>query len=254
MLVAFDIGNTHLRAGFFRGDELLGIKKAPGDLLQDLDRARELLPAWFRDLGGMGSVEAIALASVVPGAGQGVRELFPGVPFLEVDSGCSFAFTNRTRTPETVGVDRLVNAQRALELFEPPLLVLDIGTAITLCALSPGPALLGGAILPGVGLAQEALTRGGAQLPEFALEAGPAIGRDTPEALASGILHGAAAAVEGLVARFRRELEAPEARLVATGGGARPLLALTELSYEDLPDLTLRGVASVARAEGFKWS
>jgi type III pantothenate kinase len=127
---------------------------------------------------------------------------------------------------------------------------LDCGTATTLSVLHPARGFLGGAIAPGIELMRDSLARGAAQLFEVPLEApSSSIGTHTLAALQSGIVFGYAALVDGLIERMKAELEptgsAPY-RLVTTGGNARHLLGVSRYVREWDPDLTLRGIASLA--------
>ena len=154
----------------------------------------------------------------------------------------------RCACPESVGADRLANAVAARARHPRGALVLDLGTAFTIDVVGPEGEFLGGAIGPGVRTALEALRRSTDQLPRVdpALP-GRALGQGTEEAIRSGVLLGLAGALEGLIARIRRELPF-EPAVVATGGDA-PLLRPELPSVEELvPHLTLEGVWRAATA------
>jgi type III pantothenate kinase len=104
---------------------------------------------------------------------------------------------------------------------------------------------LGGAIAPGLGIAAEALTQRTAKLPRIDLVRPPSvIGKNTIQAMQSGLLFGYVGLVEGLVARFRAEL-GPELKVIATGGLA-PLLAAETAVFDAVdPWLTLEGLRLV---------
>jgi type III pantothenate kinase len=122
-------------------------------------------------------------------------------------------------------------------------IVLDSGTATTLCAVDASRAYLGGAILPGIEMSIEALVSKTAKLFNVELRAPErAIGRNTPEALQSGALFGYAAMMDGMVARFREELGEPRARVITTGGVIQRLQGLMRVETTADPELTLRGI------------
>jgi type III pantothenate kinase len=159
-----------------------------------------------------------------------------------VDSGIKTGVAIRYDTPRDVGADRVVNAAAVYRLYGCPACVVDFGTGTTFDALSAKGEYLGGAIAPGVQVAAEALFQRTARLPRVDLRPpSRAIGRNTMDAMRSGILFGYVGLVEGLVERFRREL-GPEMRVIATGGLA-PLIA-RETSVFDIVDpwLTLKGL------------
>ena len=69
--------------------------------------------------------------------------------------------------PPEVGADRLVNAVAAYERYGGPLIIVDFGTATTICVISPKGEYLGGCIAPGVDISAQALYRYTAQLPKW---------------------------------------------------------------------------------------
>ena len=150
---------------------------------------------------------------------------------LLLESGLDSGVENLTRTPHTVGADRLFAARGAAELLGESCLVLDAGTALTVDAVvvapdgSRGPCFLGGAIAPGPRLAARVLHTLTARLPEVELEpAVPALGRDTREALRSGVVHGFRGAATELALQVAAEAGLERAPAVLTGGAARFLL------------------------------
>lgn len=129
------------------------------------------------------------------------------------------------RDEHTIGRDRLFAARGAWELLGEAALVVDVGTALTVDALGAERSFLGGAIAPGPRLLADALARGTADLFEVRARRGAAaLGRDSREALISGVSHGLRGAVRELVLGVGREAGLESAPLVLTGG-ARELVA-----------------------------
>jgi len=162
------------------------------------------------------------------------------------------------REPQRVGRDRLFAARAACELVHGSCLVLDAGTALTVDALrvEPGtrPRFLGGAIAPGPRLLARALAAGTARLPLVDAQPGAhALGRDTREALESGIAVGFAGAARELVQRIGAEAGLSAAPLVLTGG-ARAFLELPGLFGARVarvePELVHLGLLHAAAAAG----
>jgi type III pantothenate kinase len=155
-----------------------------------------------------------------------------------VKSGMPILYDN----PREVGADRIVNAVAAWERFHRPLIVIDFGTAITLDVVSGKGEYLGGAIVPGLQIAVDALFTRAARLPQVEL-AVPAkvVGKDTVSSIQSGILYGYASLVDGLVARIDAEMGVAH-HVVATGGMAEVVAEQTKSIREVLPDLTLEGL------------
>lgn len=147
-----------------------------------------------------------------------------------------------TDHPTEVGADRIINALAAYRLYGGPAIVVDFGTATTFDAISAEGDYLGGAIAPGLGIAAEALFSRTAKLPRIQLIAPPAaIGRNTVQAMQSGLILGYVGLIEGLVARIRAELGG-RAKVVATGGLAPLLARETDVIKAVEPMLTLEGL------------
>ena len=246
MLLCVDIGNSNITMGLFRGGELLTHWRLSTDHHKMADEYGMLLVGLLAHHGyGRDSIKGVALASVVPPLTDVFREmtsLYLGLEPLVVDSGIKTGVAIRYDTPRDVGADRVVNAAAVYRLYSCPACVVDFGTGTTFDALSAKGEYLGGAIAPGVQVAAEALFQRTARLPRVDLRPpSRAIGRNTMDAMRSGILFGYVGLVEGLVERFRREL-GPDMRVIATGGLA-PLIA-RETSVFDIVDpwLTLKGL------------
>jgi type III pantothenate kinase len=190
-------------------------------------------------------VDAIVVSSVVPDLNRVLAragERFFGREPLFVGPGVRTGVPILYENPHEVGADRIVNAVAAVARYGAPVVVLDFGTATTLDVVSARGEYLGGVIAPGLGISAEALFTRAARLSRVDLRR-PArvIGRTTEESVQSGLFHGYAALVEGLIAKVLEELGAP-AKVVATGGLA-PVFdrALASLDAVD-PDLTLHGL------------
>lgn len=178
---------------------------------------------------------------------------------LERAFGASFVGTpdagldNRCLEPERVGRDRLFAARGAFELLGLSCIVVDVGTAMTVDALlvaSTGrPAFLGGAIAPGPALLTRSLAQGTARLPEVQADCEvAALGRDTRQAIASGVAHGLRGAARELVERIAGEAGLERAAVVITGG-ANAFLARLDFDGRprvDVADLVQIGLASAA--------
>jgi type III pantothenate kinase len=138
-----------------------------------------------------------------------------------------------------------VDAVAVRRLYGAPACVVDFGTATTFDAITAEGDYLGGAIAPGIGIAADALFRRTAKLPRVDLQRPPAaIGRNTVHAMQSGLLFGYVGLVEGMVARFRREL-GPQMKVIATGGLAELVAAETDVLQIVAPWLTLDGLRLV---------
>jgi type III pantothenate kinase len=200
-------------------------------------------------MGREAHVDAILIASVNPPIARTVakslRRRF-GVSPAYVGADIPVPMRVRCRRPERVGVDRLLNAVGARSLVQGPAIVADFGTAVTIDAVSSRGQFLGGTILPGISLSAQALQQGTAKLPRVSsIHAGPVIGKDTDEAIRSGIFWGTCGAAGEIVQRMRRRLRDAAAKLVITGGDAPLFAKHLPTPNVMVPHLTLDGIAAV---------
>lgn len=254
MLLVIDAGNSNVTFGVYDGAALLHRWRIRTEADRTTDEYAAFLGALFSPAGlRFEDVTGVALASVVPAATPALRRLCRDFFLMEPvevsprrDLGLDIAY----QPPGGVGADRLVDAAAAVHKFGAPCIVIDFGSATTFNAVVPGktpeanPVYLGGAICLGIGLSLDALFARAAKIPRVELAAPPhAIGGNTVHALQSGIVLGTLALVDGMVARFRAEMDAPDCPVIATGGYASDLLAGESASITHLePNLTLDGL------------
>jgi type III pantothenate kinase len=249
MLLCIDIGNTNITLGVYRG-ELLGPRWRLATNHERMPDEFILQVLGLLSLEGLsrGDLRGAAIASVVPPlTGKWVEVCQKGVgldPLLigpDIDIGVRILYED----PSAVGADRLVDAVAAYRLYGGPACIVDFGTATTFDALSAEGDYLGGAIAPGIGIAADALFQRTAKLPRVELARPPAaIGRNTVHSMQSGLLFGYVSMVEGMVARFRRELGG-DMKVIATGGLAEILARETPVLEILAPWLTLDGLQMV---------
>ncbi|MGE5598557.1 MAG: type III pantothenate kinase [Bacteroidota bacterium] len=245
MILALNINNTHTLLGVFAGDRLLADWRVSTDRARTADEYGLLARNLFREAGlSPQEVEGIALASVVPPVTsvfvQMCRKYFQCDP-IQVGPGVKTGLSIKYENPREVGADRVVNAVAAIRIYGPPLILVDLGTATTFCAIGPQGDYLGGAIAPGLGIAAEALYTRTAKLPRIELvRPKAAIGRNTVSSMQSGIIFGYAALVDGLVRRFAAEMGC-QPKVVATGGLAHMMSDAETIDVVD-PLLTLHGL------------
>ncbi len=246
MLLAIDIGNSKIALGVFEGDEI----KATWSIASGLHRLTDeyaaiilnLLPRQGMDID---RIHHVVLCSVVPPLVTTFEDLcqrYMGVTPLTVEAGTRTGVRVSTDNPREVGADRVVNAAAAYKLYGGPVIIIDLGTAMTFDAVSYEGEYLGGAIAPGMDIAAEALFLRTAKLPRVELERPQqAIGRNTVAAMQSGIIFGYIGLIEGIVGRLRQELGG-RATTVATGGQAGIFAGETDSIDAINPHLTLIGL------------
>jgi type III pantothenate kinase len=198
--------------------------------------------------GSLTEVDHVVVASVVPqltAAYQRLAERYLGRAAVVVGPGVRTGMPLLIDNPHELGADRLVNAVAAYRRYGGPCVVVDFGTATTLDVVSAAGEYMGGVIAPGIETSLDALTSRAARLMKVDLLPPPrCIGRSTVESMQSGLVIGAAAMVDGLVARIEGELGVPPV-VVATGGLAPLVTPLSaEIELHD-PLLTLQGLRTV---------
>lgn len=248
-LFCVDIGNTNVVMGLYSGPDLVTHWRVATDGRRMADEYGMLVLDLLERSGQPpAAIEGIIIASVVPPVTslfEKLSERYLGHEPLVVDPEKHTGVRILLDNPSEVGTDRVVNAVAAFRRYGGPACVVDLGTATTFDLLSDKGDYLGGAIAPGLGIAAEALTLRTAKLPRIDLVRPPSvIGKNTVQAMQSGLLFGYVGLVEGLVARFRAEL-GPGLRVIATGGLASLLAAETDVFDAIEPWLTLEGLRLV---------
>jgi len=244
--MTIDIGNTNISLGVYQGEQLgpcwrvsTDHQRMPDEYGLQIDGLLEHEKLKATDISG------VCLASVVPRLTgvflQACREYLDQDP-LVVDAGVKTGVRILYETPRSVGADRIVDAAAVQHLYGGPACVVDFGTGTTFDAISEEGDYLGGAIAPGIGIAADALFQRAAKLPKVDLNTPPSvIGRNTPHAMQSGLIFGYVGLVEGMVARFRKEL-GPDMKVIATGGLTEIIARETKVIDIVAPWLTLDGL------------
>ena len=192
------------------------------------------------------AIDGAIISSVVPQVTRSLSaavKMLTGVVPLVADNTIRSDLTVRIDDPATLGSDLLVAAVGALDLYQPPLIIIDMGTATTVTVVDADGAFRGGAIIPGVQLSLSALASNTSLLPSISLDAPPkAIGTNTVDCMKSGSILGTALLLDGMIDRMEAEL-GQKATVVATGGLARCIVPICQHEILLNEDLLLNGLA-----------
>lgn len=154
--------------------------------------------------------------------------------------------------PDRVGIDRILAAWQASSLTTKhrPTIVIDSGTAVTVDFVSAKRIFQGGTIFPGIKLCLDSLQRGTAQLPQLANAVWPIhpCGRNTEQAIASGVLRMQLGALQGIVNEMQQLVD-QQANVVMTGGGLSPIRQQLPAAWQYEPHLILDAMTQIADAE-----
>ncbi|MEX1021733.1 MAG: type III pantothenate kinase [Dehalococcoidia bacterium] len=252
LLMAIDIGNTSIAIGVFDDQEIVGTFRIATDQENFPDEYAMLVLGLLRTVDiTPDQIGAAVLSSTVPPlvtTFQQVCERHFQVHPLVVGPGVRTGIRVLYDNPREVGPDRILHAVAALDSYDPPLIIVDLGTACVFDAVSRDGDYLGGAIAPGIGLASQALFSRAAMLHRVSMEqpSGP-IGRNTVHSMQSGIFFGYVEMVRGMVRRFKAEV-GEEALVIGTGGYVS-ILAEEAGCFDAIePDLNLTGLRLVYEA------
>lgn len=246
MLLALDVGNTNITVGVYDGAVLRTRWRLRTVRDQTADEWGILLRNLF-DFAHLdqSSVDGLIIASVVPPldtslARMASRYFHLDAEFVtsDTDTGIRIRYDN----PREVGADRIVNAVAAFHKYGGPVVVVDLGTAITFDVVSADAEYLGGVICPGVGVSVEALVSRTARLPHVDFRnPGPVIGKTTVTSMQSGLYYGSIGMIDAIIERLTAELGA-EVKTVATGGQASMIVGDSRYLRQVDEDITLEGL------------
>ena len=251
MILTVDIGNSNIVLGGVEDDKIIFEARLRTEATKTSDQycvdLKILLDVYKVSAE---EIEGCIIASVVPqvlNSFQTAIKKLTGKSSLVVGPGIKTGLDIRLENPARTGADLVVADVAALREHKPPLIVIDMGTATTMAVLDQNGAHIGGCIIPGVKLSMDALTEKTALLPGLQLDQPKrTIGRNTVDAMRSGIMIGAACMLDGMVERMEQEL-GQKTTVIITGGIAKFIAPLckTPMIYDK--DLIIKGLAALYR-------
>lgn len=255
MLLAFDVGNTNIVIGVFDGEKLIRSWRMKTDKNKSVDEYGMLINQLFEYDGiDMRSVNDVIISTVVPPVLYTLQHLsrkYFNRKAIVVGPGVKTGMVIKYDNPKQIGADRIVNAVAAFHKYGGPLIIIDLGTATTFCAVSEKGEYMGGTIAPGLKISSEALVEKTSKLPKVEIEEpGKVICKNTIESIQAGLVYGHVGLVEYVVNRMKKEL-APGAedtvKVIATGGMASLISDSTSCIDYIERELTLDGLRLIYR-------
>jgi type III pantothenate kinase len=228
MLLAFDVGNSNIVMGVFRDGTLIQNWRMETVNHKSADEYGMVINQLF-DYEGLSTddVDDVIISTVVPSTLYTLQHL--AVKYfkkraLVIGPGIRTGLIIKYDNPKQVGADRVVNAVAGLSKYGGPLIIVDLGTATTFCAVSEKWEYLGGSIAPGLKISSDALFEKTAKLPRVELEEpGRVICRNTIESMQSGLVYGHMGMVDYIINKMKKEFAEYASsdrpvRVIATGG------------------------------------
>lgn len=227
LILAMDIGNTNIEIG------VLSYKKNDFNILASiryytsLEVTSDQIALFILDFLREKKIDSLEIkklifSSVVPPLNNIMRKMFSDYfsnEIIEVDENIKLGIINCYKNPKEVGSDRLVNAAASYNLFKKDCIIVDMGTATTLCVVTKEGNYLGGTILPGIQTAAQALTNKAARLPSIKIQKkDKLLSEDTASAIESGVYFSNYYALKGMINQLADEVGFKEYFTIGTGG------------------------------------
>jgi len=248
MIICLDVGNTHIYGGMLIGDKIKLRFRYPSASPCTSDTFGIFLKEVLIKNGlGDEPIEAVNLCSVVPGLDYSIIaacKKYLSITPLELKPGVKTGIKLAIKNPLELGADRIANAVAATHYYpNKNIIIIDFGTATTLCAIDKNKTYLGGAIFPGIKLSMESLSQKAAKLsavdiviPESAL------GKSTATQLQSGLLYGQLGAIKEISQRIHQSVFQDEPAILISTGGYAHLFEQEKYFTANIPDLVLHGM------------
>jgi type III pantothenate kinase len=230
MYLSIDFGNSYSKLGLFEGSQL--IKQAT---CRSLDEIREVMGLWNPEL---------TIVSSVAASHEEIRHVLADFNVRQLTHQMRFPFRIGYTTPHTLGTDRIAAVAGAYYRFPGEAsLVVDLGTCITYDYLTAEGDYPGGGISPGKRMrfrALHAFTAGLPLLDGTKEPVGELIGRSTHDAISSGVIHGIASEISGIIQNYREKFG--DLRVLFCGGDAKFFESLIKEPIFVAPELVLEGL------------
>lgn len=246
MILTIDVGNTNIVLGAYNGDELSFVSRISTDAAKTDSEYAMLIKNILSHYNITGpDIDGAAISSVVPPLTDVIKdatEMICGVKSIVVGPGIKTGINLLADNPLQVGADLICACVAAYNLYEPPVVVVDMGTATKILLVDDKACFTGASIIPGAKLSLKALAGGTAQLPQISLDAPrKVLGKNTVDCMRSGIIFGNASMIDGMIDRIIDEIGGTPT-LVATGGLSGSIIphCKHEIIIDD--DLILKGL------------
>lgn len=234
MILTIDIGNTFTKIAVFNTSILIEKKRLNTNSLQkeinELDRKYHFKHAIVANVGKLDIKNILVLKNI---------------NFVVLNHKTPLPFTNKYKTPSTLGVDRMALAAGAIQHYpNQNCLIIDAGSCITYDFITGQHEYLGGAISPGLNMRYKSLTHFTANLPLLkAKQEKKLIGQNTKESISVGVEKGISYEIDGFIQDFRKSYA--NFIIILTGGDAKHLSKSIKSSIFVRPNLLMEGLSKI---------
>ena len=247
-IIAVDIGNTETTVGIGSKDNWDSYRfttrdtNTPDELLALFNSTFQIKSEVKKD------IEGAIICSVVPQAtnsfSESIRKYLNLQPII-VGPGIKTGLKVNIDNPKELGPDRIANSVAGYLLTETDIVVIDLGTATTFDVVSKNKEYLGGSIAPGIKISLDALTLKTASLKSVELDTpNKVIGKNTYEAIQSGLIMGHASMIDSMVEKIILEIDI-EPKIILTGGLSKVVQPILNVNAEYIENLTLVGLEEI---------
>ncbi|MEG0579834.1 MAG: type III pantothenate kinase, partial [Niameybacter sp.] len=227
MLLVMDVGNTNIVLGIMEGDKLLTSFRLTTQVPRTSDEYGVTITGMLQQKGiQVKDVKDVILASVVPdimySLTNSIKRYFNLKPMI-VGPGLKTGLAIRTDNPREMGADRIANCVAAYEKIGGPCIAIDFGTATTYDVVNDKGELIAAITSPGIRICADAMWHRAAQLPHIEIKKTKNIldAKNTITSMQTGLVYGYIGQVEYIVKQVKKELQAPDMKVIATGGYAK---------------------------------
>lgn len=247
-IIAVDIGNTETTVGIGSKDNWDSYRfttrdtNTPDELLALFNSTFQIKSEVNKD------IEGAIICSVVPQAtnsfSEAIRKYLNLEPII-VGPGIKTGLKVNIDNPKELGPDRIANSVAGYLINEADTVVIDLGTATTFDVVSKNKEYLGGSIAPGIKISLDALTLKTASLKSVELDTpNKVIGKNTYEAIQSGLIMGHASMIDSMVEKIILEIDI-EPKIILTGGLSKVVQPILNVNVEYIENLTLVGLEEI---------
>ena len=247
-IIAVDIGNTETTVGIGSKDNWDSYRfttrdtNTPDELLALFNSTFQIKSEVKKD------IEGAIICSVVPQVTNSFSEAIRKYLNLEpviVGPGIKTGLKVNIDNPKELGPDRIANSVAGYLITETDTVVIDLGTATTFDVVSKNKEYLGGSIAPGIKISLDALTLKTASLKSVELDIpNKVIGKNTYEAIQSGLIMGHASMIDSMVEKIILEIDI-EPKIILTGGLSKVVQPILNVNVEYIENLTLVGLEEI---------